>query len=828
MKKAEQFKKIIKIDEGYIIETNSIYFKLVFLTNNIFRIRASINNKFPEESYILTKTAWEDRFDDFLGEERKKIKPLNLEYKEDKNKLLFISKNLKLEVIKNPFHFKIYDHENNLIYSDLKGKAYFLNEKNQFYHYSKIDEYNDYFYGFGEQTGTLNKKYEKINLNPKDAYMYDAEKTNPMYKHIPFYLKLNRRSKKAFGIFYNNTYESEFNLAQERNNYYDRYSYFMAEGGDIDWFFINGPKIKDVVKRYTDLTGKTTLPPLSTLGYIGSTMYYAELEENCDDAILTFIDKNKKEGIPIDFFHLSSGYTVRNNGKRYVYTWNKKRFKKPENFIEEMNDKGTPISPNVKPGILKDHPHYDNYEANNAFIKMKDGSPYVDYWWGGLGSFIDFSSKSGRKIWKQKMNENLLEYGIKSIWNDNCEFEISDENAICDFDGKKIKAKAIKSVLPNLMAKVAYDNLKEKYPNRRPFVVNRSGFSGIQQYASTWAGDNYTEWKTIKYNIATVLGMGLSGVANNGCDIGGFGGPHPEKELFLRWVQNGIFMPRFSIHSSNNDNTVTEPWMYPSIKEYIKKAILLRYSFIPYFYSLFYNASKIGEPILRPLFYEFQNDINVYDESFNFMFGSSLLVANIYEKDQKIKEIYLPEGADWYDWNSRKKHKGGTLVKYNVDIDSIPMFIKSGAIIPRTKDLKDLHNDEISSYEIIIQPDNKNNFILYEDDGVSNDNENGFFLKNYISVIPGDCVEINFNKEGKYVSKVKEIVLDIINTERGAYWVTVNDNQIKQFLDYDKWNKSEEGWYYNAESKSTLVKLKNRVEDFKVKISFEPFDLIGM
>jgi alpha-glucosidase len=828
MKIANKYKGMNKIKEGYVITTDDFNFKIIFITDDIIRIRASTEKDFPEASYVLTTTAWDDRFDDYLNQERRKIKPLEVKYDETEKELIFNTARLKLVLVKEPVAFKILNLDGEEIYSDLNGRSYVQNEKGQIFHYSKIDEYNDYFYGFGEQTGKLNKRYERITLNPKDAYMYDAEKTNPLYKHIPFYIRLNKKSKQAFGIFYHNTYEAEFNLAQERNNYYDRYSYYKAEGGDLDWFFINGPKVSSVIERYTDLTGKTVLPPLFALGYIGSAMYYVELEKNCDDEIIGFIEKNREEGIPIDCFHLSSGYTVGKDGKRYVFTWNNVRFRDPEGFIKKMENYGVPVSPNIKPGILTSHPYYTEFEESNALIKSRGGSSYTDYWWGGIGSFIDFSSKSGRKIWKQKMIEELLNYGIKSIWNDNCEFEIGDDTAICDFDGVPTEAKAIKSVLPNLMAKVAYDTLLEQYPETRPFVVNRSGFSGIQRYASTWAGDNYTEWKTIKFNIATILGMGLSGVAHNGCDVGGFGGPHPEKELFVRWVQNGIFMPRFSIHSSNNDNTVTEPWMYPSVKKYIKEAILLRYSFIPYFYSLMYEASTKGSPILRPLFYEFQNDENTYAESFHFMFGKFILVANVFAKGEKKKSIYLPEGADWYDWQTRERYAGGTTIQYDVNLGTIPMFIRTGAIIPRTNQLKDLHKDVANRIDIIIQPNEDSSFIFYEDDGKSNDNLQGIYLENKITVKSGDCVKVSFEKEGMYKSPIETIVFDVINEQKSAYWVKIDGSRIRQFLDYQKWDRCNEGWYYDAEKKATLIKIKNIPDDFEMNISFEPFDLLGM
>ena len=175
-----------------------------------------------------------------------------------------------------------------------------------------------------------------------------------------------------------------------------------------------------------------------------------------------------------------------------------------------------------------------------------------------------------------------------------------DKDCRVSFEGKGATIGQLKSVMSNIMCHITDEAIHETFENTRPYIVCRSGHCGIQKYAQTWAGDNLTCWDSLKYNIATILGMGLSGVANQGCDIGGFFGPAPEAELLVRWIQNGIFQPRFSIHSTNTDNTVTEPWMYSGCTGYIRSAILLRYRLFPYLYSLMERAHTTGLPIMEP------------------------------------------------------------------------------------------------------------------------------------------------------------------------------------------------------------------------------------
>ena len=348
-----------------------------------------------------------------------------------------------------------------------------------------------------------------------------------LYKHIPFYIRLDRDTKKAVGVFYHNFYESVFNMGREKSNYWPRYTYFQADGGDLDCFLIGGDTIARVVDNYTLLTGRPALLPKRALGYQGSSMYYPELEKDSDDAVLGFVDTIKEEGFPIDGFHLSSGYTSQNN-KRCVFTWNTERFKDPSAYFHAMNEKHAQNVPNVKPGVLLCNPRFDEFNADDVFVKdSKDPENYgVGKWWGGDGAFWDFTKPEGRTAWKKYLTESIIAVGTDSVWNDNCEYDsLMDKDDICDFDGKGGTIGQLKPIMSTLMCKVGADAVVEHNAKARPYMVCRSGSAGIQRYAQTWCGDNYTSWKSLKYNIPIITGMGLSGQPNEGADIGGFAGP---------------------------------------------------------------------------------------------------------------------------------------------------------------------------------------------------------------------------------------------------------------------------------------------------------------
>ena len=824
---------VAKKDSYFSVMTNSVEIRILFLTDSILRIRAGFDGDFAEESYSLVMTAWEDQMDDFLKGRRTRVEAADAVLSDGDREAVIEGRILKVVVEKEPFRICVYDKEGTLLHADIVDLAYMEDSNHRRIHTSEISP-EDCFYGFGEKSGSFNKAQKFMSMSPKDAMGYNPRETDSLYKHIPFYIKLNRGTRKAVGYFYHNTCECDFDMGREKSNYWKPHSRYRTDGGDIDLFLIAGPAVRQVVERYTDLTGKSAMLPRYALGYLGSSMYYPELDNDCDDAILDFIDTTREEKIPVDGFQLSSGYcTVETDKgiKRCVFTWNKKRFKDPREFFAQMEKRGVTVSPNVKPGILLIHPKLDEMKAKGMFIKASGSDePGIGTWWGGKGVFADFTNPCTRTYWKEMLKENVLEYGTSSVWNDNCEYDsLVDKDCRCDFEGKGGTIGQLKSVMSNIMCHITDEAIHETFTNTRPYIVCRSGHCGIQRYAQTWAGDNLTCWDSLKYNIATILGMSLSGVANQGCDIGGFYGPSPEAELMVRWIQNGIFQPRFSIHSTNTDNTVTEPWMYGDCTDYIREAIGLRYQLSPYLYSLMERAHETGLPIMEPMCSAFQEDVKCYEEGVDFMLGDSLLVANVVEKGAVSRKVYLPEGETFYDFYTRAAYEGGRTVELPVDLGSIPLFVRSGAIIPMAEDrLDNLKTQQAEHIRILCAADRDGRFELYEDDGISMDYEKGGCLKTSITMTAGERTVLDFHQEGHYETAVKTLYLDMIHREKAPYWVKADGETIPHFLHRRKFEDADCGWYYSQRLKSVQIKYPNPKKDYQVIVSFEQFDLIGM
>ncbi|MFA6076141.1 MAG: TIM-barrel domain-containing protein [Negativicutes bacterium] len=816
---------------GYFeIDTDAARFRLYFMTDDIVRVRCSFDEQFkPELSYALVLTAWADLADDLLAGERRRITPLSVNVSETEQTVTLVGKKLVVVINKKPFGINICDCAGNLLHSDMKQRAYVRDQLGRVSHCVTRGD-NDGYYGYGEKSGELNKLHRRMKMNNVDTYDYDAEKTDPLYKHIPFYIRLDKKAGHAHGIFYNNSYISVFDVGAEHSNYWGKQTLFTADGGELDWFFINGPKIPDVIEGYTDLTGKTALPPVYSLGFLGSTMYYTEIDSGSDTAILNFFKRCELENIPCDGFHMSSGYTTGTDNKRYVFNWNNRRIAQPAEFIADSLALGGEIVPNIKPGMLLSHPLYQEFSNAGAYIKNanKTGN-CVDRYWGGSAAFVDFTNPVGRDTWQKHLVENYINYGITAIWNDNCEYEINDAESMCCAEETNEKIASLRPLQPTLMALVAQRTVRATCPDKRPFVLNRAGYAGIQRYASTWSGDNGTSWHNLKFGVPIMLGMSLSGVAFQGADIGGFAGAAPTAELFVRWVQHGVLQPRFCIHSCNNDNTVTEPWMYPKYTKYIRAAIKFRYRLIPYLYSLMYQAAIKGHAVARPLLYDFQQDIEAVDNSFDYMIGPYILAACVLEEGATERTLYLPSGFEWLEWETLRRYQGGQHITVNAPLEKTPLFIRSGAIIPLTDGINCLNKQAITDLEIIIEPSIAAKFSLYEDDGKSNAWEQGEKLITEISTaIDGFKLDIDFQRQGNYITTVKTIKLHIICPERAPLYIAINGQSLQMFIDDKSFADANSGFWFNPENRCSLVKFDNVAGAFRVTIRFDAKDLISI
>lgn len=605
---------------------------------------------------------------------------------------------------------------------DLPGRAYTHDTKGtRVYHYMERRS-DEVYYGFGERAGPLNKKGLRMEMRNLDALGYDASSTDPLYKHWPIYITFLPERKIAYALIYDNLSDTVFDMGREIDAYHGDYRYYQAAGGDVEYYLVYGPDIPSVVRRIACLIGRIQLPPRWALGYLGSGMGYTD-SPDVMAKLGEFVERCSANRIPCAMFHLSSGYAMTDAGERWVFLWNRHRIPDPRELTRIFHDKGVRICANIKPCLLESHPEYDEAARSGVFLG-EGGNPHRAVFWGGKGSYIDFTSEVGYSWWQARVRERILGNGVDATWNDNNEYEIWDDDILADGFGNPVPLFLIRPLHALLMTRASHEVQTAFAPGIRPYVLTRSGCPGIQRYAQTWTGDNRTGWRTLRYNIPMGLGAGLSGQPNLGHDVGGFLGPPPGPELFLRWVQNGIFHPRFSIHSWRSDGTSTEPWTYPEVLDAVRDAFNLRYTLIPYLYSLFCRAALDGTPILRPLVYEFPGDTRCVEESFDFLLGEGLLVASVLEEGLRSRTVYLPRGTRWCDYHTGLWYEGGREVDLPAPLERPVLLARSGAVLPHGKAPAGLEPVTDDYRELRVFPDpqeGSGEFELHEDDGITND-----------------------------------------------------------------------------------------------------------
>ncbi|AFJ47669.1 glycoside hydrolase family 31 protein [Shimwellia blattae] len=640
---------------------------------------------------------------------------------------------------------------------------------------------DDRYYGLGEKAGDLmrnGKRYEMRNL---DAMGYNAASTDPLYKHIPF--SITRRPDASFGIYYDNLSSSWLDFGNELDNYHLPYRRWEAQCGDIDYYFFVGQRVLDVTKAFVRLTGKTLFGPKWSLGYSGSTMYYTDAPD-AQNQLMNFIRLCEEHQIPCDSFQLSSGYTSINN-KRYVFNWNYDKVPQPKVMSQAFADAGMHLAANIKPCLLQDHPRYQEVAQQGLFIQDSESdTPERSVFWDDEGSHLDFTNPKTIRWWQNGVTTQLLEMGIGSTWNDNNEYEIWDGEARCHGFGQPVAIKHIRPVMPLLMMRASMEAQQKFAPEKRPYLISRSGSAGMQRYVQTWSGDNRTSWQNLRYNIRMGLGMSLSGLYNLGHDVGGFSGDKPDAELFVRWVQNGVMHPRFTIHSWNDDHTVNEPWMYPAATPAIRSAIELRYRLMPYFYTLLWQAHADDEPMLRPTFLDHEHDEQTFAECDDFLLGRDLLVASVVEPGQRERKVWLPDNTTgWYDYYTGQWYSGGQWIVLDAPLETLPLLVRAGAGLPHSERLGYVDTREDDQRELRLYPLQGPGVtcgMLFEDDGESWGYQTGNALwLNWEMRCDSTCINLCLTPKGDYQPAWKTLKITLpagesrqllINGEPADHW----------------------------------------------------------
>lgn len=578
-------------------------------------------------------------------------------------------------------------------------------EESPFARYSWPLKNGECFYGLGDKSGDPNHAGKRFRMYNRDSLGYDAEYSDPLYKSVPFFIKHKPQTNSAIGLYFPESHIECFDFGKECPIYFST----DIVGGPFRYFIILGDDYKDIIANYCLITGRPNFPPLYSFGYLGSSMNYVEAYD-AQQRMEKFFQDTEDHNLPCEGLYVSSGYLKADDGKRYSFFWNRRKFPDPKQFISSLVERGYHLTFNIKPGILLTHPWYEELKEKGYFVKDNDGNPIVEFFWGGNASFIDFANPKAKAWWKNKLYEAYIAFGAEGIWNDNNELELEDT---------ALKAFDTRTLYPVLMVQASYEELLKHNPDKRPWIYSRSGYAGLQRYARTWTGDNTSTFKTLKYNQFQGMSLALSGMPYVGHDLGGFYGDEPSDELLIRSAQSAVFQCRFVIHSWREDDKPTEPWKDAKTFPYIKAAIEDHYRHIPYIYNCAYEASQ-GYPIERLLALEYPQDTNLCTMSSVSLFGPSVLKALVVNEGQTSVEVHFPQCDDWYSPFEGKFYTGGTCKTFEAPLDKYWYFYKVGSVIPKSKHVGKLNTGFFKELQFFIVPKDGNfTYPYFEDDGTT-------------------------------------------------------------------------------------------------------------
>ena len=704
-----KFSEIQRLNNEFVVLTdNQCAIKISVLSDHIIRIRYSTDGHFEHDfSYAIS------------------------------NKFVPITENVEqkihldhIEIVTNAVILHINKLDSKLTFTDIAGKIICRDERG--FHWeehsqyggnvvkmSKVVKEGEHFYGMGDKTMHLNLRGRRVTNWAMDTYGFKKEE-DPIYKAIPFYTAIH--SEIGYGIFFDNTFKAHFDFGSERRSV----TSFWAEGGEMNYYFIFGPELIDVTRRYTQLTGTPELPPLWSLGYQQSKWsYYPHTK------VKEVTNKLRSNLIPCDAIYLDIDYM---DGFR-CFTWDKEKFPEPKAMISELKKNGFKTVVIIDPGIKIDENYavYNEAIENNYFCRRADGPFMKGKVWPGDCYFPDFTNPKVRKWWSGLFQELIEEIGVRGVWNDMNEpalFEINGktfpDDVRHDFDGNPCSHRKAHNVYGMQMARATFKGVKKYNSGQRPLVITRSAYSGAQRYASAWTGDNIASWEHLWIATMQCQRMSTSGFSFVGSDIGGFI-DHPTPELFVRWMQLAVFHPFFRTHSSG-DHGEQEPWSFgEDALKIIRTYIELRYTLLPYIYTAFHQYVNEFTPMLKPISMFDQSDQDTLYRVDEFLMGDHILVCPVLEPNAKSRYVYLPKGK-WYNYWTNKVFEGGKEILAEAPLEQIPLYIREGAVIPFYPVMQYVGEKPVDQLTIKVYYGGESlNSYLYEDSGDGYDYEKGIY-----------------------------------------------------------------------------------------------------
>ncbi|KAI9505397.1 glycosyl hydrolases family 31-domain-containing protein [Coemansia spiralis] len=578
-----------------------------------------------------------------------------------------------------------------------------------------------------------NMPYRLWNL---DVFGYELDDPISLYGSIPFMVAHNIDT--TVGVFWLNAAETLVDITREKRSNVDNdlpvvNTHWVSEAGVMDVFLMPGPSVADLYRQYTSLIEPTPLPREFALGYHMCRWSYLDQED-----VLTVSEKMHEHDIPYDAIWLDIDYT---DGMRY-FTWDYSKFPDPVAMQKQLAHDGHKLVTIIDPHVKRDSSYrvWKEGNENGYFIKNNTSTKNYDGWcWPKESNWVDYLNPEASKWYSKQyhLDKYLDSTADLFIWNDMNEPSIfrmpegtAEKNTkhYGDWEHRQVH-----NLYGMLNHRATFEGmLTRESPRKRPFILSRSYFAGSQRYGAIWTGDNIADWGYMRAAVQMVLSNNIAGMHFSGADVGGFVG-NPEPELLIRWYQLGIWHPFFRTHSKK-DTKRREPWLFGEpYLSIMRKAICERYRMLPYWYTLFREASLTGMPIVRPMWMEFPKDLDLFAKENTFMVGSSIMVAPSLDSDlTKPIDVTFPSQENWYNMYTHASYFAPIKRRFVTDLAQTLVYVRGGSIIPtrerQRRSSAFMKQDPFTLYVYVSRNDTASGK-LYIDDGESYDYEKGAFIE---------------------------------------------------------------------------------------------------
>ncbi|MGN8648167.1 alpha-xylosidase [Gracilibacillus sp. HCP3S3_G5_1] len=576
-----------------------------------------------------------------------------IEVTDQEDRLTIHSGALKLSISKQDFSIAFDNKNRRLTDADGKGLAWIEAPEDKTYMRGQLRlGVGEHLYGLGERFTPFVKNGQTIDIWNRDG----GTSSEQSYKNIPFYM-----SSKGYGIFVNHPEEVSFELGSETVSR----AQFSVEGEYLDYYFINGPTPKEVISRYTELTGKPALPPAWSFGLWLSTSFTTDYNE---ETVNHFVDGMAERGIPLSVFHFDCFWMKEFEWSNFI--WDRRNFPDPEGMLKRLKEKGLKICVWINPYIAQKSPLFDEGIEKGYLIKKPNGDVWQwDLWQAGMG-IVDFTNPEACK-WYQEKLKALLDMGVDSFKTDFGERIPTD---VVYYDGSD--PQKMHNYYSYKYNEVVFDLLK-KTKGEEAVVFARSATTGGQKFPVHWGGDCDSTYDAMAESLRGGLSLTTCGFGYWSHDIGGFENT-ATPDVFKRWTAFGLLSSHSRFHGSSSYRV---PWHFDEeAVDVARHFTQLKNSLMPYLYGQAVENSKSGIPIMRSMVLEFPEDPLCETLDRQYMLGDTILVAPIFN-DEGIGSFYLPQGK-WTHLLTGEVTKGGRWIKEQYDYFSLPLFVRESTILP--------------------------------------------------------------------------------------------------------------------------------------------------